>query len=843
MWSGIAHKHPWEPRRGYHDWWLQRHHQLLQYTNDHQKQIHAVFIGASIVQYYQTEDKELWDRYYAVKGAANYGIKGDSTSKVLWRIQNHELDGLRPKVVVVSCGPGYNSLDRKPSPSGPDVLEGLKEIIRQLRAKFTAAKVIIIGHTPYTNPSINEKSKQINVEMKKKADDKNVFFIDLTPYLTDSSGHQIPELFLSDHLHLSLEGYRLCSADVHPWEPQPGSGGWLQRHQQLSQYTHDHQKQIHAIFIGASITDYYQSDGRDLWNSYYVPKGAANYGIGGDSTSNVLWRIQNKELDGLNPKVVVVSCGPGYNTMNRNPSPSGPDVLRGLEEIVKELRAKFPAAKVIIIGHTPYIIQSISERSKQINVELKKTADNKNVFFIDLTPNLTDSSGHQKPELFKGDHLHLTLAGIELCSADVHPWEPQPGSGRWLQRHQQLSQYTRDHQKQIHGFFIGASGVARFETDGRQLWDSYYEPKGVANYGIGGDTTSNVLWRIQNQELDGLTPKVIVMSSGPGFNTMHHNESVSASDVLRGQQEIVSELRAKFAAAKHIIIGHTPYTNPSISERSKQINVEMKKLADNNTVFFIDLTPNLTDSSGHQIPELFNGDHLHLSLDGSLITSTVVTFLGIELCSADVQPWEPSPTGWTQRHKDLVKYTHDHQKQIHGFFIGASIVDNYQTDGKELWDSYYAAKGVANYGLGGDSTSNVLWRIQNKEVDGLTPKVIVITSGPGFNSMNRNPSPSAPDVLRGQQEIVSELRAKFTAAKMLIIGHTPYTNPSISEKSKQINVELKKLADNNTVFFIDLTPNLTDSSGHQIPELFKSDHLHLTLEGYSTYDDKIAKSN
>ena len=107
--------------------------------------------------------------------------------------------------------------------------------------------------------------------------------------------------------------------------------------------------------------------------------------------------------------------------MNRNPSPSANDVLSGLEEIVNELRAKFPASKVIIIGHTPYIIQSISERSKQINAELKKTADEKNVFFIDLTPHLVDSKGQQLPKLFKSDHLHFTLEGYKVWHQIMSP--------------------------------------------------------------------------------------------------------------------------------------------------------------------------------------------------------------------------------------------------------------------------------------------------------------------------------------------------------------------------------------------------------------------------------------
>ncbi|CAG2172097.1 unnamed protein product, partial [Oppiella nova] len=188
---------------------------------------------------------------------------------------------------------------------------------------------------------------------------------------------------------------------------------------------------IKAVFLGASITNFWGGDGKQLWDSYYVGKGASNYGIPGDSTSNVLWRIQNKEMDGLNPKVFVFSCGAGYNSLH-NPDPkvdpktqpSGPEVLRGLEEIIKELRSKFTVSKVIVIGHTPYHDddrrKDVSEVSKQINVELKKFADEKDVFFLDLTPHLVDSKGQQLPGLFK-DGLHFTLEGYKVWHQVMNP--------------------------------------------------------------------------------------------------------------------------------------------------------------------------------------------------------------------------------------------------------------------------------------------------------------------------------------------------------------------------------------------------------------------------------------
>ena len=100
-----------------------------------------------------------------------------------------------------------------------------------------------------------------------------------------------------------------------PWEPAGKGGGWEQRHQGFVRNSQQNKDKIKAVFIGASVTEYWNIEGRNIWNSYYAGKGAVNYGIGGDTTSNVIYRIQNHELDGLNQvKVVVFSCGPGIRS-------------------------------------------------------------------------------------------------------------------------------------------------------------------------------------------------------------------------------------------------------------------------------------------------------------------------------------------------------------------------------------------------------------------------------------------------------------------------------------------------------------------------------------------------
>jgi len=93
------------------------------------------------------------------------------------------------------------------------------------------------------------------------------------------------------------------------WEPEAKTGSWLTHHQQLLNVTLQHKNDIKAVFLGDSITEGWNWWGKAVWDKYYAPRGAYNYGIAGDTTQNVLWRIQNHEFDGISPKVLVLKIG------------------------------------------------------------------------------------------------------------------------------------------------------------------------------------------------------------------------------------------------------------------------------------------------------------------------------------------------------------------------------------------------------------------------------------------------------------------------------------------------------------------------------------------------------
>jgi len=96
----------------------------------------------------------------------------------------------------------------------------------------------------------------------------------------------------------------------HPWIGEPrNETWWTPRHPALLQQTAAHKADVQVVFLGDSITQGWEGNGKEIWDKYYAPRHAYNYGSSGDRTEQVIWRIENKELDGVMAKLVVLKIG------------------------------------------------------------------------------------------------------------------------------------------------------------------------------------------------------------------------------------------------------------------------------------------------------------------------------------------------------------------------------------------------------------------------------------------------------------------------------------------------------------------------------------------------------
>jgi lysophospholipase L1-like esterase len=181
---------------------------------------------------------------------------------------------------------------------------------------------------------------------------------------------------------------------------------------------------IDVYFVGDSITRRWGAlDYPDLlahWRKNFHGWNAANFGWGADTTQNVLWRLQNGELDGVSPKIVVVQAG----TNNLGTAPGGDatveDTVRGIKAIVEVCRAKAPNATIVLTGIFPRNDKPVWPEIVRVNARVARLADGRAVRYVNVNDKLADRDG----VLFEGmtaDKLHPSIKGYQIWADALRP--------------------------------------------------------------------------------------------------------------------------------------------------------------------------------------------------------------------------------------------------------------------------------------------------------------------------------------------------------------------------------------------------------------------------------------
>ena len=131
------------------------------------------------------------------------------------------------------------------------------------------------------------------------------------------------------------------------------------------------------------------------WKRHFYGWNAANFGWGGDTTQNILWRLQNGELDGVSPKVIVLQAGTN-NLPWRGPADQAKvdEVVTGIKAIIGVFQQHAPEAAIVLTGIFPRSQNmSLKETIEQINTQLSKLADGKKIRFLNINDKLADAEG------------------------------------------------------------------------------------------------------------------------------------------------------------------------------------------------------------------------------------------------------------------------------------------------------------------------------------------------------------------------------------------------------------------------------------------------------------------
>lgn len=190
---------------------------------------------------------------------------------------------------------------------------------------------------------------------------------------------------------------------------------WYQYHTEHVQQAYEQESDL--LFLGDSIT---QGWDKALWQKYFAPYNTLNFGIGGDLTQHLLWRLQNGAAGYLQPRLVVLMIG--VNNFGHEDA-TAKEVASGVEAIVEEIKQRFPLANVLLLGILPFEGKNKAqdrELVREANVLLAKLAAKHQLIFRDYGELFLQADGSVAKNLMP-DLLHPNAQGYALLAEQLQP--------------------------------------------------------------------------------------------------------------------------------------------------------------------------------------------------------------------------------------------------------------------------------------------------------------------------------------------------------------------------------------------------------------------------------------
>jgi len=179
---------------------------------------------------------------------------------------------------------------------------------------------------------------------------------------------------------------------------------------------------IGILFIGDSITEgWHWDDNPDIFKAHFAQYMPANFGISGDQTQHVLWRIANGELDNIHPKLIVLMIG------TNNIGYPQEEILAADQAIVRAIRQKLPDTKILLLGIFPRgsdpndpSVASMRSKIKFVNAGLAALDDGQTVHYLDIGEKFLNPDG-VLPKNIMPDALHPNHQGYEIWADAIQP--------------------------------------------------------------------------------------------------------------------------------------------------------------------------------------------------------------------------------------------------------------------------------------------------------------------------------------------------------------------------------------------------------------------------------------
>ncbi len=164
----------------------------------------VVFLGDSITAGWK-KHKALYDQEFGRYNAANFGLGGDRTQHVLWRVEQGEFNGFQPKVVVLMIGANNMS---SPLNTAQQIADGIRNIIKAIHQRTPNTKVLLLSLLPRGSVNAETKGVQVNELISRFHDGNRIHYMDIRRSFQTDAG-QPSRAAMPDLLHPSALGYRL----------------------------------------------------------------------------------------------------------------------------------------------------------------------------------------------------------------------------------------------------------------------------------------------------------------------------------------------------------------------------------------------------------------------------------------------------------------------------------------------------------------------------------------------------------------------------------------------------------------------------------------------------------
>lgn len=203
-------------------------------------------------------------------------------------------------------------------------------------------------------------------------------------------------------------------------------------------------------------------------------------------------------------------------------------------------------------------------------------------------------------------------------------------------------------------------------------------------------------------------------------------------------------------------------------------------------------------------------------------------------------------TSWLDTHSKLVDYIQSNHGPVDVLLVGDSITQQWGSpldtgSLNESWKKEFKSLKTLNIGIGGDKTQNVLWRLEHGGVDGIEPRIILLMIG--NNNMFFTPETGTSAAAQGIAMCAKTLRRKFPNSQIIVAKILPAheSGNRFYKDIQKTNADLDslRLQDDPKLSVLDLWSEFTHADGTLKKELFTPDSIHLSIEGYRVYAERL----